>query len=289
MKCLVFGANGYIGRHLSYFLEERDFCVHNFDIQEDSKLKMYQQFDVTDQILYDSIDFNVDYIFWFSGITGTYDSFESASAFINVNEIGLVNLLNSIKNLPNKPKIIFPSTRLVYKASSEPLKEADPKLPITVYAVNKLSCEQILESYNRLFGIQYTVYRICVPYGSLFSENYSYGTIGFFLTKAKKGENISLYGDGSLMRTFTHIKDLCYQIINTCADNKSDNKAINIGGENLSLKDVAEIIAEKYNITTSLVDWPRDALLLESGDTFFDDSLIQDILQGYDYKKIANL
>lgn len=289
MTSLVFGANGYIGKHLSYFLQENDFSVNNFDIHADSDLKNYTQFDITDQEQYSTIDFNVDYIFWFSGITGTSDSFEKANTFINVNEIGLVNLLNTIKHLPNKPKIIFPSTRLVYKASPNPLKETDPKDPITIYAINKLSCEHILKSYNRLYDIQYIIYRICVPYGNFFSSNYSYGTIGFFLSKAQKGENISLYGDGSQMRTFTHIEDLCHQIINSCRNKESYNKAINIGGENLSLKEVAEIIAKKYNVTTTCVEWPQQALLLESGDTFFDDSLIQDILQGIKYKRIIDI
>ena len=43
--------------------------------------------------------------------------------------------------------------------------------------------------------------------------NYSYGTIGFFLSKAMKKENINMYGDGELKRTFTHVYDICNSTI----------------------------------------------------------------------------
>lgn len=286
-KCLLFGSNGYIGKHLCYYLKSYGYSVANYDIQQTSDLFNYQKIDITDASALEELDYEVDFIFWFSGLTGTLESFERAGSFIQVNELGLMNLLHILKDRTVKPRIIFPSTRLVYKGQEHVLNEEAEKDPRTVYAINKLSCEYYLESFSRLFAIPYTIYRICVPYGNMLSDNYSYGTVGFFIDKALKGEHIILYGDGSLRRTFTHIYDLCHQIIYSCDKEEALNRVLNIGGENLSLYEVALIIARHYGVSVEFSEWPLQAKILESGSTFFDDSTIQKILEGYTYKRIA--
>ena len=116
--------------------------------------------------------------------------------------------------------------------------------------------------------VEHTIFRICVPYGNLIDEVYSYGTIGFFINRATKGENITIYGDGSLKRTFTHVRDITESIFRTL-----EFDASNIGSnDNLSLLDVATLVARKYNVNVEFVDWPEAALKIESGDTIFDGS-----------------
>ena len=49
----------------------------------------------------------------------------------------------------------------------------------------------------------------------------------------------------------------------------------NIGGEDYSLKEMAELIAKKYDVGVDYVPWPDVALKIESGDTVFDDQKIR--------------
>lgn len=287
MNAIIFGCNGYIGKHLSFYLAEEGWNITNYDIQEVSVLENYSKIDITNTSILANLDFNVDYIFWLSGITGTIDSFYKVDLFIDINERGLVNLLTILKDNTHKPHIIYPSTRLVYKGADFPLKEDSAKETKTVYAVNKLACEAYLDAFNTIYDIPYTIYRICVPYGNIFSEQYSYGTIGFFVKKALSGDNIVLYGDGSLKRTFTYITDLCWQIIKTCTLDKARNKIFNIGGETLSLKEAAGVIALRFGVEIECVDWPELALKLESGHTYFDDTAIQQLLLGYKYTLLS--
>lgn len=286
-KCLFLGCNGYIGKHLCHYLKIYGYTVISCDIQQESDLDNYWKVDVTNPNELERLDYDVDLIFWFSGLTGTFESFTKADSFIQVNELGLLNLLNILKDKITKPRIIFPSTRLVYKGQECALSEGAEKDPKTIYGINKLACEYYLKTYNQLFDISYTVYRICVPYGNMFSEEYSYGTVGFFISRALRGDNITLYGDGSLRRTFTHIYDLCHQIIYSCNKQETLNKIVNIGGENLSLYEVALIIAQQYGVDIEFTEWPIQAKLLESGSTFFDDTFIQQILGGYTYKQLT--
>jgi UDP-glucose 4-epimerase len=284
MKCLVFGASGYIGKHISYILEKEGHYLGKFDASPTSD--DINKVDVTDITALESINYDIDYIFWLVGLVGTLDSYDNAGHFIDVNEKSLVSLLNILRVRGNRPRIIFPSTRLVYKGVDQALTEIAEKAPKTIYAINKMSCEYLLESYYNLYNIPYTIYRICVPYGDIFSNGYSYGTIGFFVNKAQEGENIVLYGDGELKRTFTHIYDVCYQILLTCVKKETEAITLNIGGENLSLKQVAQIIASNYGVNVDYVKWPEQAFKLESGHTYFDDTAIQSLLGKYEYRKI---
>lgn len=81
---------------------------------------------------------------------------------MDVNEKGLLHLLNHIRLSPYRPKIIFPSTRLVYQGADKALTEEAKKETKTIYAVNKLACEGYLYAYRQSFDIPYTIFRICI-------------------------------------------------------------------------------------------------------------------------------
>jgi UDP-glucose 4-epimerase len=136
-----------------------------------------------------------------------------------------------------------------------------------IYTKNKLVCVQLLNEST----VDAAIFRIGVPYGNLIDEVYSYGTIRFFISKAVKGEKITIYGDGSLKRTFTHVRDISETIIQAIGLRSTKNEVYNIGSEdNLSLLEVATLVAEKYHVKVEFVAWPEAALKIESGDTVFE-------------------
>jgi UDP-glucose 4-epimerase len=95
------------------------------------------------------------------------------------------------------------------------------------------------------------------------------------LSKATKGENITLYGDGSVRRTLIYMGDLCNILIAGALSNKCCNDVFNVGGEDYSLKEIAELIATKYGVGIDYISWPQIAEKIESGDTVFDSSKIE--------------
>lgn len=248
----------------------------------------YKQVDMTDVNSISRIDLDVDYIFMFAGLTGTYAGFDAYEKYIKINEIALLNLLDAIRKTEHRPKVIFPSTRLVYKGYDKPLREEDEKESKTIYAANKIACEGYLQAYHDSFDIPYTVFRICIPYGNLLSTDYSFGTVGFFIKQAKAGNDITLYGGGTIKRTFTHMEDLCFQIVEGAMKNESDGQIYNVGGETLSLKQAAETIAAKFGTKVVGVPWPERDLRIESDHTYFDDTKIQALLGGFSYKRLED-
>lgn len=93
------------------------------------------------------------------------------------------------------------------------------------------------------------------------------------------------YGDGFLRRTFTHVFDICNKIHSAIQCVESDGKTYNIGGDNLSLMDVASEIAKKHGVHVSFTQWPKLTLRIESGDTIFNSENLDELLHESTYYK----
>jgi len=225
------------------------------------------------------IDWDVDVVYMFVGVTGTSASFDQFDTFLLGNELSLLNVLNSIKLSPNRPRVVFPSSRLIYRGSEKQLLESDLQQSNTLYAANKIACEHYLSAYAKAFDIPYTIFRVCVPYANLLGEQYSFGTVGNLITQAKNNGRICLYGGGLVRRTFTHIQDLIEMILSASSHPLTVNQTYNIPGENLSLYEAACIIADTTKgVFIESVDWPEFDSRIESGSTVFDGKKLSDTL-----------
>jgi len=287
MKVVIIGGKGYIGKNLDFYLRQRGIISMVYDVHDFDEPN-YKQIDITNPSSVAKIDKNVDCIFMLAGLTGTYAGFDKYSIYNSINEVGLMNLLDDIRRSKYRPKIIFPSTRLIYKGADKPLKETDKKETKTIYAVNKLACEGILQAYKASFDIPYTIFRICVPYGNLITTDYSFGIVGHFIKQASEGKDITLYGGGNIKRTFTHMEDVCHQLVEGSFNPDSNGEIYNIGGETHSLREAAEIVAAKYKTNVIDVPWPERDYRIESGHTYFDDTKIRKLINIGNYKKLID-
>lgn len=73
-KVAIIGANGYIGKNMSFFLDQQGYSVQNFDIQDQTEnaWMQYEKLDIRENESLHKISPHCDFIFFFSGITGTW-------------------------------------------------------------------------------------------------------------------------------------------------------------------------------------------------------------------------
>ena len=287
-KVIIIGANSFIARNfiqnlLNNYSNEAKLELFDYQLIQVDGFANYHQLNILKKENALKLPLDCDLLYLFSGKTGTLDGFSNYSEFIDINEKGLLNILNACKEKGFKGKIIFPSSRLVYKGSEKDLSEDDSKELKTIYAVNKFACEQYLKIYKDMFGINYCIFRICVPYGSIIEANPSYGTVGFMLKQAKEKRCISIYGDGSVKRTFTHMFDLCSILWLAGSDNRCVNDVYNIGGETRSLLEVAKIISKKYDSGITFTPYSDNQFSIETGSTTFSFRKLNKIIK-YHYK-----
>lgn len=284
MKSIVFGAGGYLGRHLVHALQQDGHEVaayHGRHGPLDARL------DVSDALALSAVDWAVDRVFMLAGATGTLASFEDAAAFTRSNEIGLLNVLEAVRHSAHRPRIVFPSSRLVYRGAEIALRETATLEAKTVYAANKIACEHLLRSYANAFEIPHTIYRICVPYGNSRSDQYSVGTLGNFIQQAVSTGHIRLYGDGSLRRTFSHVDDICRILIDGAGRQDFENHTFNLPGEDLSLLEAAQIIAARLGAAIQFAPWPPLDQRIESGSTVFDSTRLLQLMPEAPTRRMA--
>lgn len=287
-KIAIIGGNGYIGKHLAYFLREKGIHPMLFDLQEKTSLSGfdYKPCDITSKCFWESFqpdEFKA--IYFFSGLSGPEASFHEAESYVNINEKGLLLLLQRMISLGEMaPKILFPSSRLVYRGGSS-VNEESVLEARSVYAANKLACEGLLSAYHHRYGIQYTVLRICVPFGNYLDKKYSYGTLGFFVKNVMEGNPITVYGNGETIKTYTHIWDICEIFLRL----EKHNDAIgvfNAGGHDYSLKNVAEMVAERYHGKVEYIPWPSNASKIEMGNISLDATKLARLIGFNQYRRM---
>ena len=292
IKNVIIGANSYLARNFIYKLnndyKDLDYRLYGKEKEHKDKCDNYNCIDILNKESFHHVNLDCKYIYMFVGKTGSAIGFDKYEEFINVNQISLLNLLNEYRIQNSKAKIIFLSTRLVYSGLSGPQKENAPYDFKTVYAINKFACEYYLRQFSNVFGVNYIVLRLCLPYGTLVEGAESYGTCEFMLNKSKRNEDITIFGEGLQKRTLTYIGDFCDILYNAATNDRCMNDIYNIGGEEYSIYDIAKIIAEKYNVSIKNVPFPEIEKKIESGDTVFDSEKLDSIIGNFHKSKFID-
>lgn len=247
MKALVVGGTGFIGSHIVNDLLSRDFYVRvlsrksrNMDFQ--GKKEMEFAFgDVRDlDSLMKSIK-DIDYVFSAFGILGRWHIPEQT--YWEVNTQGVKNLLVACRSNNIRQFIHISSAGVLGPLPKNVIAdEFFPLNPSNAYERSKSEAEKEILSYCKKEGIPFTIIRPEFVYGPGDMH-----VLGLF--KAIKARRFFLLGYRSSFLHPTYIDDLINGI-SLCLDNKSaiDKIYLIIGGKHLTVREIAEIIAEELNV-----------------------------------------
>jgi UDP-glucose 4-epimerase len=237
MKVLVTGGAGFIGSHLADYLINKG---HDVVVVDDLSGGFEENFNekavlnITGSITDNPVKlaelfecFKFDYVYHLAAYAA-----EGLSHFIKRfnyenNLIGSVNLINeSIKN--NVKRFVYTSSAAVY-GSGVCIEMAVPE-PEDSYGIAKLAVERELEISQRMFGLDYTIFRPHNVYGPRQNIGDKYrNVVGIFMNQILKGEPLTIFGDGSQTREFTYIDDIIDIIAESAGDEGMKNEVYNIG------------------------------------------------------------
>ncbi len=197
---------------------------------------------------------NFDFVFHYAAVVGVNRTQANPCSVLNDLK-GFKNVLNLAKN-SNVKRVFFASSSEVYGESvTFPQNEISTPLNSKVpYAVVKNAGEAFLRSYQKEFGLDYTIFRFFNTYGPKQSRDF---VISKLLAKALKNEPITIYGDGSQSRTFCYINDNIDACCRAAYDNLFVNDVVNIGNDNeTSILDLAKLIVKLTDSTSEFVFLP---------------------------------
>jgi UDP-N-acetylglucosamine/UDP-N-acetyl-alpha-D-glucosaminouronate 4-epimerase len=189
-----------------------------------------------------------------------------------VNVVGTLNVLVAARDSGVR-RVVYSGSSSVYGDQPVlPLTESMAPNPLNPYALQKLSGEQYTRIFHRLYGLESLTLRYFNVYGPRMATEGAYVTvISVFIRQKRAGEPLTIHGDGTQTRDFTHVNDIVRASLLAMDTEVADGRAINIGrGRNLSVNRIAELIGGP---TVHVAPRPGDAR-----DTLADLSQAREIL-----------
>jgi UDP-glucose 4-epimerase len=181
-----------------------------------------------------------EYVFHYAAVVGVQRTIDNPVMVLNDIE-GIRNILQLSKNTGVK-RVFFSSSSEVYGEPVE-LPQHEERTPLNSrlpYAVVKNVGESYCRSFQKEYGLNYTIFRFFNTYGPKQSADF---VISKFIRLARANQNIPVYGDGSQTRTFCYITDNTECTVRMLEQGLMVNEVINIGSEkDVTILELAELI-----------------------------------------------
>jgi len=255
-RYLVTGIAGFIGSTLARVLLEQGHEVRGIDNLSNGKLEniadirhdiSFEKMDLQDVAGMRSACDGVDYILHQAALASVPRSVKDPLTSHESNINGTLNLLLAARDAKVR--------RIVYAASSsaygdqptQPKQEDMPPLPLSPYAVQKLTCEYYIQAFYRSYGLE----GVCLRYFNIFGPRqaadspYS-GVIAQFTYKMMASETPTIFGDGLTSRDFNYIDNAVSANLLACVAPAAvaTGRVFNVGtGRSHTLNEVYDVIA----------------------------------------------
>ncbi len=261
MRSLITGGAGFIGSHVARHCLE---IGHQVTILDDLSggfrenlpaSAAFIQGSVTDRELIKKIfeEHAYDYVYHLAAYAA-----EGLSHFIRHfnytnNIIGSVNLINEAIKQEIKC-FVFTSSIAVYGSGQIPMTEEQTPRPEDPYGISKYAVELDLASANHIFGLPFVIFRPHNVYGENqnIADRYR-NVVGIFMNQMLQGQPMTIFGDGTQMRAFSHIEDVAPQIARSVHIPEALNQIFNIGASTpYSVLDVAVGVAKVFGVSPQI-------------------------------------
>ncbi|HEX8517423.1 MAG TPA: UDP-glucuronic acid decarboxylase family protein [Bacteroidia bacterium] len=265
-RILITGAAGFLGSHLCDRFIKEGYHVIGMDnlitgdmknIEHLMKLKNFE-FYHHDVSKYVHIPGDLDYILHFASPASPIDYLKIPIQTLKVSSLGSHNLLGLAR--AKKARILVASTSevygdpLVHPQTEEYWGNVNPVGPRGVYDEAKRFMEAITMAYHTYHGVETRIIRIFNTYGPRMRLNDG-RVLPAFIGQALRGEDLTMFGDGSQTRSFCYVDDLVEGIYRLLMSDYV--QPMNIGNPSeITIKEFGEEIIKLTGTTQKLISKP---------------------------------
>lgn len=278
MHVLITGGAGFIGSHLAEFHLKRGDYVHVVDDLSTGHLKNISpfrdnprfRFDQQDLLTWPGLDGAVawaDRIYHMAAVVGVKQVLINPVKVMSTNVAGTERLLRAIHHGGWNPQVIITSSSEVYGFNGvQGLEETDDvviksggKLRWT-YACAKLADEFLAFSYVRQYDLDIIVVRLFNTIGPRQTGRYGM-VVPTFVEQAVNNHPITVYGDGSQVRSFCDVRDTVNALDRLAGAAEAKCKIVNVGNDQeISIRELAEMVRARSGSDSEITYTPyKDA------------------------------
>lgn len=288
-KLLITGGCGFLGSNLAHYGIEQGWDITIFDNlsrlgseQNLVWLRSCGNFSFVHGDIRNKNDIETlvkklrpDVVFHLAGQVAMTTSIDNPYKDFEINAMGSLNLLDSLRKYSSHTAVLYSSTNKVYGDLEQySYTETDTRyicdeypdgFPETItldfhspYGCSKGSADQYMLDYSRIFGLNTTVFRHSSMYGSRQFATYDQGWIGWFCQQAvaqlknPDAKPFTISGNGKQVRDILHAEDMANLYFSAAnSPDKVNGQAYNIGGsiqQSLSLLELFDILNDELSI-----------------------------------------
>lgn len=247
-KILITGGAGFIGSHLTNYFTGKNYEVIVIDDlshaskQIRNRKSKFIRLDLRSKDLKKVIiNEKPDVVYHLAAQSSISKSRIDPISDIDINLIGTLNLIESVKNSRVK-KVIFASSAAVYARNVDrPTKENATREPFTMYGISKLNSELLLSIYSKLYGILTITLRFSNVYGEYQDSGGESGVIAIFSRRITEGKKLTIFDNGKQTRDFVYVQD----VVNACyrAMSINSNGHFNVStARETTISDLAQLL-----------------------------------------------
>jgi UDP-glucuronate decarboxylase len=265
MKTLVTGGAGFLGSHICERLLDQGhevICLDNFftgSKQNVAHLQDYANFELLRHDVIDPFKVEVDRIYNMACPASPVHYQYNPIKTVKTSVMGAINCLGLAKRVG--ARILQASTSEVYgdpEIHPQPESYRGNVNPIgtrACYDEGKRCAETLFFDYHRENQVDIRVVRIFNTYGPRMAPDDG-RVVSNFIVQALKGEDLTIYGDGSQTRSFCFVDDLVEAILRTM-EQKETVGPINIGNPvEFTIRELAEQVLKQVGSSSKLVEMP---------------------------------
>ena len=260
-RALVTGGAGFLGSHLCEALLAEGYSVVAVDNLLTGRISNIEHLRREGQFEFLQLDINrrvdcgeVNYVFHFASPASPVDYMVHGIETLKVGALGTMRALDVARK--NNAKYLLASTSECY---GDPLEHPQKETywgnvnsigPRSVYDEAKRFAEAVTMAYYRYYGVDTRIVRIFNTYGPRMQLNDG-RVIPNFMKQAFRGEDLTVYGDGTQTRSFCYVKDEveCFLRLAQC----DEHFPVNIGNpEEFTIIDCARRVIEITGSTSRI-------------------------------------
>lgn len=268
MPILITGGAGFIGSHLTEILAARTdepiVCIDNFNDYYDPRLKranaeVLRKLPRVTMVEGDfcDLEFNrlvlsqhqIDRIVHLGAYAGVRYSVENPFVYEKNNVAGTLSLLEAARERKVKRFLLASSSTVYGQGVSIPFQEDQPLgIPASPYGATKRAAELLGLTYHQLHGVPVVCLRPFSVYGPRLRPDLA---MTIFAKAIVEGKSFPLFGDGTIRRDYTHVRDICEGLISALdGDESLAGQCFNLGhSEPIEMRRMIDLLSDALGRT----------------------------------------
>ncbi|MBE0691306.1 MAG: NAD-dependent epimerase/dehydratase family protein [Anaerolineae bacterium] len=294
MNVLIIGGAGFLGANLVRrclaepgvkvtVMDSLDAHLHatTENLREVWQRIRFVRGDLRDETLLADIVQGQDIIFNCAAQTSHPLSIQYPLLDAEINCLGNLKLLESLRLLNSKARIVYTSSSTVIgKAQTPVVNEDHRERPLEIYSANKGVAEKYYRIYNTIHDLQTVVLRFANLYGPYGKGYQEFGFINYFIHLARTGQEIRIFGSGNQTRNVLYVDDAAEILWRAAREPRLVGESLfATSEEHLSVREIAEKIVGVFGTgRVTHIDWPDERKRIEIDHVVFSSERLRSIV-----------